>query len=69
MSLCCLMFRSLVRLVAALVGDPVTSLTTILHYSELLPANVGLARMVRREMLDQQSYLFHLIISLLGCFL
>ncbi|CAL5360577.1 unnamed protein product [Camellia sinensis] len=68
MSLTTLMFRSLVRLLISLVGEPVASISTLLYYSDLLPQNIILQRMVRHELLDQENYLFHFLINFLRCF-
>nr|DAD44704.1 TPA_asm: hypothetical protein HUJ06_002934 [Nelumbo nucifera] len=68
MSLMPLLFRSLVRLVSSLVGRPATSVTTILYYSDLLPRNTNLERLVRPDMLDRENYLLHFLINLLRCF-
>ncbi|XVE88908.1 hypothetical protein DITRI_Ditri19aG0106700 [Diplodiscus trichospermus] len=63
-----LMVRSLARLVTAIVAQPAASVTTLLYYSNLLPRNPDLERLVRRELLDPENYLFHFLINLLGCF-
>ncbi|XVF74591.1 hypothetical protein PTKIN_Ptkin13bG0122100 [Pterospermum kingtungense] len=63
-----LMFRSLARLVTALVAQPAASVTTLLYYSNLLPRNLDLERLVRRELLERENYLFHFLINLLRCF-
>ncbi|KAL9443552.1 hypothetical protein AB3S75_016838 [Citrus x aurantiifolia] len=68
MSLTPLMFRSVVRLVTSIVDEPAVSVTTILYYSELLPHNIFLERMVRRQLLDRGNYLFHFLINFLRCF-
>ncbi|KAI4350864.1 hypothetical protein L6164_005271 [Bauhinia variegata] len=70
MSLTPLMFGSLVRLLSALIGDPATSITTLLYYSGLLPQSVVLLRMVRHELLDPGNfgYLFHFLINFMSCF-
>ncbi|ESR64395.1 hypothetical protein CICLE_v10010772mg, partial [Citrus x clementina] len=68
MSLTPLMFRSVVRLVTSIVDEPAVSVTTILYYSELLPHNIFLERMVRRQLLGRENYLFHFIINFLRCF-
>ncbi|KAF7848873.1 hypothetical protein BT93_C0614 [Corymbia citriodora subsp. variegata] len=68
MSLTTLMFRSLVRLVTSLAGEPAASVTTILYYSSLLPQSVVLERLVRHDLLDQENYLFHFLINFLRCF-
>ncbi|ESW25262.1 hypothetical protein PHAVU_003G020900 [Phaseolus vulgaris] len=67
MSLTTLLFRSMVRLVTSFVGEPASSISTLLYYSGLLPHNVILLRMVRHELLDQENYLFHLLISIMTC--
>ncbi|KAI5602578.1 hypothetical protein POPTR_001G181701v4 [Populus trichocarpa] len=67
MSLLPLMFRSLVRLISALMSQPTASVTTLLYYSNLLPRNLNLERMVRRELLDEENHLFHFLISFLRC--
>ncbi|WJX25849.1 hypothetical protein P8452_18624 [Trifolium repens] len=69
MSLATLMFRSMLRLLTSLIGEPTTSIPTLLYYSGLLPHNVALLRMVRHELLDQDNYLFHFLISLMSCLL
>ncbi|CAJ2636845.1 unnamed protein product [Trifolium pratense] len=69
MSLTTLMFRSVLRLLTSLIGEPTTSISTLLYYSGLLPHNVTLVRMVRHEMLDQDNYFLHFIISLMSCLL
>ncbi|XWS11910.1 hypothetical protein CRYUN_Cryun37aG0045700 [Craigia yunnanensis] len=68
MSLMPLMVRSLARLVTALVAQPAASVTTLLYYSNLLPRNLNLERLVRRELLHRENYLFHFLINLLRCF-
>jgi len=57
----------MVRLVTSFVSEPATSISTLLYYSGLLPYNVILLRMVRHELLDQENYLFHLLISIMSC--
>ncbi|OUZ99934.1 hypothetical protein BVC80_9069g44 [Macleaya cordata] len=61
------MLRSMVRLVCLLVNQPATSVTTILYYSERLPRNMNLERMVRNDLLDRDNHLLHFLISLLRC--
>ncbi|KAG5229067.1 regulator of Vps4 activity in the MVB pathway protein [Salix suchowensis] len=68
MSLLPLMFRSLLRLISSLVSQPTASVATLLYYSNLLPRNLNLDRLVRREFLDEENHLFHFLISLLRCF-
>ncbi|KAJ4708435.1 putative Transmembrane protein [Melia azedarach] len=69
MSLTPLLFRSLLRLVTSLVNEPAASITTLLYYSELLPQNnMVLRRLVRRELLHEENYLFHFLINFLRCF-
>ncbi|KAG5564687.1 hypothetical protein RHGRI_000765 [Rhododendron griersonianum] len=63
-----LLVRSLVRLVTTLVGEPISSVTTLLYYSDLLPQNLLLQRLVRHELLDQENYLFHFLVNFLRCF-
>nr|DAD26943.1 TPA_asm: hypothetical protein HUJ06_028411 [Nelumbo nucifera] len=63
-----LFFRPLVRLVSSLVDRPVVSVTTILYYSEVLPRNLNLERLIRPDLLDQDNHLFHFLINLLRCF-
>ncbi|KAG2722949.1 hypothetical protein I3760_02G150800 [Carya illinoinensis] len=60
--------RSLVRLLTALVAQPAASVTTLLYYSDLLPRNLNLERLVRTEFLDRENYLFHFLINILRCF-
>ncbi|RZB91774.1 hypothetical protein D0Y65_023958, partial [Glycine soja] len=66
-SLRTLLFRSMARLVTSLVGEPATSISTLLYYSGLLPHNIILMRMVRPELLDQENYIFNLLITLMCC--
>lgn len=68
MSLMPLLMRSLLRLVASLVGQPASTVTTLLYYSDLLPRHLNLERLVRHELLDRDNYLFHFLVNLLRCF-
>ncbi|GLU22192.1 hypothetical protein SLE2022_382850 [Rubroshorea leprosula] len=71
MLLQCLMplkLRSLTGLVTEMVAQPAGFVTTLLYYSDLLPRNPNLERLVRRELLYRENYLFHFIISILRCF-
>ncbi|KAL4310955.1 hypothetical protein GQ457_01G038030 [Hibiscus cannabinus] len=63
-----LMVRTVARLVTPLVRQPAASLTTMLYYSHLLPRNLNLERLVRRELMCPENYLFHFLINLLRCF-
>lgn len=63
-----LMFRSLVRLLTSLIGEPAASVTTLLYYSDLLPQNIIFQRLVRRQFLHEENYLFHFLINFLRCF-
>lgn len=67
-SLTPLMFRSLVRLLTSLIGEPVASVSTLLYYSDLLPQTIVLERLVRHEFLQEENYLFHFLINFLRCF-
>ncbi|XWS16360.1 hypothetical protein CRYUN_Cryun34aG0079100 [Craigia yunnanensis] len=67
MSLMPLMVCSLARLVTVLLAQPAVSVTTLLYYSDLLPPNLNLERLVRRELLDRENYLFHFLINLFRC--
>ncbi|KAM3761793.1 hypothetical protein ACB098_01G295300 [Castanea mollissima] len=68
MSLTPLMFRSLLRLLTSLIGDPAASVSTLLFYSDLLPQNIVLERLVQHDLLHQENYLFHFLINFLRCF-
>nr|KJB53415.1 hypothetical protein B456_009G133800 [Gossypium raimondii]KJB53416.1 hypothetical protein B456_009G133800 [Gossypium raimondii] len=68
MSVMTLMVRSAAMLVTTLVSEPTASFTTLLYYSDLLPQNLNLERLVRRDLLDPENYLFHFLINLLRCF-
>ncbi|CAL9027891.1 unnamed protein product [Prunus brigantina] len=59
---------SLMRLLTSLIGEPAASVSTLLYYSELLPQNIILERLVRHELLDRENYLFHFLINFLRCF-
>lgn len=63
-----LMFRALVRLLTSLVSQPAAAVTTLLYYSELLPQNSQLERLIRHELLDRENYLLHFLVSFLRCF-
>ncbi|KAG4399304.1 hypothetical protein AAZX31_08G203400 [Glycine max] len=60
-----LMLRSLVKLATALVCEPTSTLTTILYYGNLLPRNLNLDRLVRREFLHQENHFFHFLTTML----
>ncbi|TKY69253.1 hypothetical protein E2542_SST05523 [Spatholobus suberectus] len=57
----------MVRLVTSFISEPATSISTVLYYSGLLPHNMILLRMVRHEMLDQENFLLHLLITIMSC--
>ncbi|KAL9350697.1 hypothetical protein Peur_020909 [Populus x canadensis] len=61
------MFWSLVRLISALMSQPTASVTTLLYYSNLLPRNLNLERLVRPELLDGENRLFLFLIDFLRC--
>lgn len=63
-----LLLRSLLRLVTSLVAQPASTVTTLLYYSDLLPRHLNLERLVRRDLLDRDNYLFHFLVNLLRCF-
>ena len=63
-----LMLRSLVRLLTSLMAQPTASVSTLLYYSDLLPRNLNLERLVRTEFLDRENYLFHFLINIMRCF-
>ncbi|KEH27113.1 transmembrane protein, putative [Medicago truncatula] len=50
-SLTTLMCRSMLRSLTLLIGEPATSIPTLVYYSGLIPHNVVLLRMVRHELL------------------
>ncbi|PON34987.1 hypothetical protein PanWU01x14_339980 [Parasponia andersonii] len=62
------MVRSLVRIVTALVAQPAATITTLLYYSDLLPRNLNLERLVRHEFLAPRNYMFHFLVNFLRCF-
>ncbi|ERM97557.1 hypothetical protein AMTRI_Chr13g121660 [Amborella trichopoda] len=68
MALLSLLVRSLCRFVASFISRPVASVTTILYYSDLLPRNTSLMRMVQNDLLENENYLFNFLINLLSCF-
>ncbi|KAG9450200.1 hypothetical protein H6P81_010165 [Aristolochia fimbriata] len=68
MSLVPILLRSLVRLVWSLMQRPAASVTTILYYSDLLPRDTNLERLVRTELLHHQNHLFRFVINMLRCF-
>ncbi|WCJ42454.1 hypothetical protein M5689_023262 [Euphorbia peplus] len=62
------MLRSTARLLTSLIREPVASVTTLLFYSELLPQNSVLERLVRHDLLHEDNHFFHFLISFLRCF-
>ncbi|KAJ8773475.1 hypothetical protein K2173_004305 [Erythroxylum novogranatense] len=68
MSLMPLMLKSLVRLLLPLVSQPAASVTTLLYYSDLLPRNLNLERLVRGELLHPENHLFHFLVNIMRCF-
>ncbi|QCE02059.1 hypothetical protein DEO72_LG8g70 [Vigna unguiculata] len=58
---------SLVKLGTALVCEPSSTLTTILYHAELLPRNLNLDRLVRREFLHRENHFFHFLTTVLRC--
>ncbi|KAG5537685.1 hypothetical protein RHGRI_024964 [Rhododendron griersonianum] len=62
------MFRSLAKLITGMVTEPAATVTTLLYYSDLLPRNLNLERLVQRELLHPENYLFHFLINILKCF-
>ncbi|KAF4372466.1 hypothetical protein F8388_027139 [Cannabis sativa] len=62
------MVESVVRLVMGLLTRPTSTITTLLYYSNLLPRNLNLERLVQHEFIDPPNYLFHFIINVLRCF-
>ncbi|KAK6912084.1 hypothetical protein RJ641_024177 [Dillenia turbinata] len=60
-SLLPLMFRSLVRQLTSLADQPAATVTTILYYSDLLPRNLNLERLIRTDLLQRENYLFHFL--------
>ncbi|KMT03065.1 hypothetical protein BVRB_8g196240 [Beta vulgaris subsp. vulgaris] len=58
------------RVLKKLVQQPTAMITTLLYYSDLLPQNAALERMVQHEMLlHQENYFFMIITNFLKCFL
>ncbi|BBH08414.1 hypothetical protein Prudu_020593, partial [Prunus dulcis] len=57
MSLTPVMFRSLMRLLTSLIGEPAASVSTLLYYSELLPQNIILERLKSFLLGKSQIYL------------
>ncbi|KAG8656901.1 hypothetical protein MANES_03G020101v8 [Manihot esculenta] len=62
------MFRPLVRLLTSPTIEPVAAISTVLFYSELLPQNIILERLVGHYLLSNENNLFHFLINLLRCF-
>ncbi|WJX87293.1 hypothetical protein P8452_69501 [Trifolium repens] len=61
-----LMSGSLVKLAKELVFEPITTLTTILYYGNLLPRNLNLERFVSSEFHHQENYFFQFLITMLS---
>ncbi|ESW07682.1 hypothetical protein PHAVU_010G150100 [Phaseolus vulgaris] len=61
------MLCSLVKLGTALVCEPTSTLTTILYHANLIPRNLNLDRLVRREFLHPQNHFFHFLTTVLSC--
>ncbi|KAM7258473.1 hypothetical protein ACFE04_014214 [Oxalis oulophora] len=62
------MIRSLMRLTTTFARAPAASVSTLLYYSEHLPQDMGLERLVRHDMLDSEHYLFNFLINFLKTF-
>ncbi|XAR67724.1 hypothetical protein NMG60_11002601 [Bertholletia excelsa] len=62
------MFKSLAGLITGIVLQPTVTVTTVLYYSDLLPRNLNVERLVQRELLHHQNYLFHFLVGILRCF-
>ncbi|CAH1417531.1 unnamed protein product [Lactuca virosa] len=67
-----LLFGSLSRQVTAMAVHPAATITTILHYSRLLPRDLAVDlerhRFIRHELIDQHDFLFNFIVTILTCF-
>ncbi|KAK4781196.1 hypothetical protein SAY87_017302 [Trapa incisa] len=62
------MTRSLARAVTLLVTQPASTVTTLLHGSDLLPRHINLERLVRHDLLERENYLFRFLVNVLRCF-
>ncbi|CAH1419718.1 unnamed protein product [Lactuca virosa] len=67
-----LLFGSLSRQVKAMAVHPAATITTILHYSRLLPRDLTFDlerhRFIRHELIDDHTFLFNFIVNILSCF-
>ncbi|KAF5793259.1 hypothetical protein HanXRQr2_Chr09g0415441 [Helianthus annuus] len=67
-----LLLGSVARQVNAMAIHPAATVTTILHYSSLLPRDLTVdlerRRLIRHELLNRHNFLFRIIVSILTCF-
>ncbi|GAB4839203.1 hypothetical protein Ancab_028730 [Ancistrocladus abbreviatus] len=63
-----LMFRAVARPLILLVVQPAASVTTLLYYSNLLPQNASLERLVQYDLLHEENHLFRFLVNCLRCF-
>ncbi|MCD7457168.1 hypothetical protein HAX54_034374 [Datura stramonium] len=68
MRIATMMFGSVARTTRAFMIQPVSTLTTLLYYSDRLPRNLNLDRLVRSDLVDSGNYLFRFLINFLRCF-
>ncbi|KAK9715325.1 hypothetical protein RND81_06G157200 [Saponaria officinalis] len=68
MSIKPMIMRQFIRLMRSIVEQPIAMITTLLYYSNQLPQNAAMERLVRHDFLHQQNYFFIIIVNLLKCF-
>ncbi|KAK9697713.1 hypothetical protein RND81_08G055600 [Saponaria officinalis] len=69
MSIKPLIIRQMMRLVRSVVEQPTAMITTVLYYSNQLPQNAALERLVQHDLLlHQDNYFFIIIVNFLKCF-
>ncbi|KAK9100910.1 hypothetical protein Scep_024340 [Stephania cephalantha] len=64
-----LLFRALARFANTLLHSPAASVATILYYSNVLPRDARLARLVRHDFIHNgdEYHFFYFVIILLRC--
>ncbi|CDO98050.1 unnamed protein product [Coffea canephora] len=63
-----LMIQPLASTMSALAIQPAATLTTLLYYSDLLPRNLNLERLVCHQLLRRGNLLFSFLVHFLACF-
>lgn len=63
-----MMIRSVASTMGTFIRRPAATVTTLLYYSNQLPRNLNLERLVSHHLLSSDNYLFYFIINFMRCF-